>query len=328
MTNIWSFIHAHLTQETAVILMVVTDSQGSSPGRKGFMMAVADTGEFEGTIGGGIMEIKLVEKAKSLLKKGINKPELMFQYHDKMHTTNQSGMICSGHQVITFVPINTSHLEFIQEITFGNIKSFTINTQGISNGSQNSVGFDYQNEQEWTYNQLINSRSVIHIIGGGHVGLALSEAMKFLGFYVIIYDDRNELQTLEINRFADKINIISTYDLIGEYIDQSQNEYAVIMTVGYRTDKQVVKKLLDYPFKYLGLLGSDAKIKSLLAELEQEGFTKEKIAKLKTPVGLNINSKTPQEIAISIAAEIILEKNKSLPSARYSESTSELRNRK
>jgi xanthine dehydrogenase accessory factor len=326
MTTIWNFIHTHLKQQTAVILLVVTESQGSSPGRQGFMMAIADNLEFEGSIGGGIMEIKLVEKAKSLLKKGIETPEIMFQYHDKTHTSNQSGMICSGHQVIAFVPLNTGKLEFIHGIVMGKIHTISINMDGIFDGSQNSNGFKYHTEREWTYTQTIDSKSIIHIIGGGHVGLALSEAMKFLGFYVIVYDDRHELQTLGINHFADKISIVPNYSQLGEYISEGQNEYAVVMTVGYRTDKQVIKQLIDKSFKYLGLLGSDAKIKSLLYELEQEGIARDKIVKIKTPVGLNINSKTPQEIAISIAAEIILEKNKSFPSARYSEETREFKN--
>ncbi|MEX1189098.1 MAG: XdhC family protein [Bacteroidia bacterium] len=316
MSNIWTSIHSHLSQDIAVMLLIVFDSQGSSPGRQGFMMAVAENGKFEGSIGGGIMEIKLVEKAKSLLKKGINKPELIFQYHDKEHAVNQSGMICSGHQVNAFVPLNSNHIELTNEIALNKIKSFTINPEGISKAVDKEYGFRFENEQEWTFTQTIESKSVIHIIGGGHVGLALSEAMHFLGFYVIIYDDRENLQTIEKNKFADKINILPTYDLIGDYLKHSEDEYVAIMTVGYRSDKQVVKKLLDHQYKYLGLLGSKAKIKAFLDELESEGIAKEKIDKLNTPIGININSKTPQEIAISIAAEIILEKNKSFPSAR------------
>ena len=88
------------------------------------------------------------------------------------------------------------------------------------------------------------------------------------------------------------------------------------MTVGYRTDKIVLKQLINKSFFYLGLLGSNHKIETLLQELEQEGFSAQAIKHVHTPIGINIFSKTTKEIAVSIAAEIIREKNKELPTGR------------
>ena len=82
------------------------------------------------------------------------------------------------------------------------------------------------------------------------------------------------------------------------------------MTVGYRTDKLVLKELIHQQYKYLGLLGSSQKIETLFKELIEEGFEETKLKQVFSPIGLNINSKTTQEIAISIAAEIIAVKNK------------------
>ena len=81
------------------------------------------------------------------------------------------------------------------------------------------------------------------------------------------------------------------------------------MTLGYKFDEIVIRKLFDKNFKYFGVLGSKAKMKTLLKTLEKEGFDKEKIARIRTPIGLKINSHTPEEIAVSIAAEIIAVKN-------------------
>jgi xanthine dehydrogenase accessory factor len=81
------------------------------------------------------------------------------------------------------------------------------------------------------------------------------------------------------------------------------------MTLGYKSDAAVIRKLIDRDFKYFGVLGSRAKMKTLLRELEKEGFAKEKLSRIRTPVGLQINSRTPFEIAVSIAAEIIAVKN-------------------
>ena len=81
------------------------------------------------------------------------------------------------------------------------------------------------------------------------------------------------------------------------------------MTFGYRTDGIVIRQLLNKNYKYIGILGSKTKIAKLLSELQEEGFDEFKIKSLHAPIGLAINSRTPEEIAISIAAEIIQVKN-------------------
>ncbi len=81
------------------------------------------------------------------------------------------------------------------------------------------------------------------------------------------------------------------------------------MTVGYKFDEIVIRGLLDKDFKYFGVLGSKAKMATLFKNLTKEGFSKEKLNKIHTPIGLPINSRTPEEIAVSITAEIIAVKN-------------------
>ena len=90
------------------------------------------------------------------------------------------------------------------------------------------------------------------------------------------------------------------------------------MTVGYRTDKTALKQILGKPFYYLGLLGSDHKIEMLFKELKAEGISPADLENIFTPIGINILSKTTHEIAVSIAAQIIKEKNKALPTGRKS----------
>ena len=118
------------------------------------------------------------------------------------------------------------------------------------------------------------------------------------------------------NNFADEKIIVGNYAKVDEYINDANNDFVVIMTVGYRTDKIVLKQLINKDFFYLGLMGSDKKIDTLFAELKDEGISLEKLKQVFTPIGINILSKTTHEIAISIAAEIIKEKNKGLPNGR------------
>jgi xanthine dehydrogenase accessory factor len=306
--DIWNFIKSKLDGSIHLQLLYVIRSDGSSPGRKGFKMAVAADGTFCGTIGGGIMEYKLVEKAKSLLLQNETGVLLQKQYHDKEHPVNQSGMICSGSQWNVFIPINASTFETINNIVNANSSTITISPIGIFVNNIKPTGLQYTSDRDWTYSEPVKYPPKIHIIGGGHTGLALSELMHFLGFYICLYDDRQLLNTIEENIFANEKHLVN-YETIGEILNFTKNDYAVIMTIGYRTDKIVLKQLLEKQFFYLGLLGSAHKVQSLFSELKAEGMGEEKLINIFSPVGINIHSKTAQEIAVSIAAEIIQRKN-------------------
>ena len=317
--DVWQFIHDKLSANINVLLLYVLDSEASSPGRKGFKMAVAEDEELCGTIGGGIMEFKLVEKAKSLLQAGVNDINLIRQFHDKTHDKNQSGMICSGSQLNAFIPLYPSNFEEINKIIESQKRNenrtVSLSQAGIKISDEPAKGFDYKTEKDWTYTEPLIQKPIIHIIGGGHVGLALSELMQFLGFYIKLYDDRKELNTIDQNVFADEKHFID-YNTIDDQIKFFKNDFVVIMTIGYRTDKIVLRQLLNKEIFYLGLLGSEKKTGTLFDELRQEGADATRLNKVFTPVGLNIFSKTTKEIAVSIAAQIILEKNKDLPTGR------------
>jgi xanthine dehydrogenase accessory factor len=307
--NVWKFIHDKLAAAQELMLLYVLESEGSSPGRQGFKMAVAADGTFCGTIGGGIMEHKLVEKAKAMLLQNEKHVLLMRQHHDKEHASNQSGMICSGSQLNAFIPITTSDKKVIGKIISAQKKSVQLSPKGLHATDAIAKGLQYNTDEDWIYNEAINQQPVIHIIGGGHVGLALSELMNFLGFYIKLYDDRPELNTIAANSFAHEKHIVN-YESVSGHFKNTENDYAVIMTIGYRTDKIVLKQLIDKQLFYLGLLGSDHKIKTLFKELKEEGINEGLLSKIFSPVGLNIASKTAREIAVSIAAEIISQKNK------------------
>ncbi|MDQ6610270.1 MAG: XdhC family protein [Bacteroidota bacterium] len=316
--QVWKFIHDKLKTGSGVILLWVLDSEGSSPGRKGFRLAVANDHSFCGTIGGGMMEHKLVEKAKTLLTANENSISLVRQFHDKQHDKDQSGMICSGSQMIAFVPLFKNDLPTIEQIIAGESNRKVIvqlSLAGINLMEGKQEGFIYKSETEWTYSEAVDQRPVIHIIGGGHVGLALSELMSFLGFYITVYDNRPGLNTMENNRFAHEKHFVD-YNRIAHNIKPDKEAFVVIVTFSYRDDKIVFKQLLDKEFFYMGMMGSDSKIETLLRKLEEEGINPEKWKHCFVPIGINIYSKTTQEIAVSIAAQIIWEKNKDLPTGR------------
>lgn len=318
--EVWQFINEKLFLADSVMLLYVLESEGSSPGRQGFKMAVAADGSIEGTIGGGIMEHKLVEKAKQLLEKKITTPLVMRQFHDKDNGENRSGMICSGSQLIVFISLRVADTAHFETILKGEPATIQLSPKGIAlqatSPKDKKYHLQYIDENDWLYSEKLNQRPVIHIIGGGHVSLALSELMCFLGFHSKVYDDRPELHTILQNYFANEKIIIPGYEQLGEYITESENDFAVIMTLGYRTDKIALQQILHKDFFYLGMMGSKNKIDNLFTELRAEGVDEKDLENIFTPVGVNIYSKTAPEIAVSIAAEIIREKNKELPTGR------------
>ena len=320
--QIWEFLYQNIVAEQACILLFVVANEGSTPGRANFSMGISANGDFVGTIGGGIMEHKLVELAKDMLQKQTYQIRLIPQYHDKSHATNQSGMICSGSQTVALLPILGKDAPTIAQI-LENIKTqqnacVQISQTGISCLEKPTSKLHILETIEpasWQYTFLVDTRPLVHIVGAGHTGLALSQVLQFLDFKVYLYDDRPDLNTFLINTYATQKHIID-YARINEFLPTAPEDYVVIMTIGYRYDKLVLSQLLDRPLKYLGMLGSAAKIQTLKTEFLEAGIPADKLERVFTPIGINIHSKTTQEIAISIAAELIREKNKLDPSQR------------
>ena len=312
--QVWKNILSQLKQDRPLVLMVVVHSEGSSPGRQGFKMWVGAEGEMGGSIGGGFMEHKLVELSKSLLQKGTFTPFIKRQIHQANIAKDRSGMICSGEQTIAFYYLNNENINFckniIEQSGSGQFGSLEMNERGIffdENILQHSF-FLQKNTNEWTYKEPLGFKHFVYIIGAGHVGLAVSQMMRDLGFYVEIFDDREGLNTLIHNKFAHKKQVVE-YKKIDQYILEGENIYVILMSFGYKTDELCIQQLIHKKFKYFGVMGSSEKMKTLFASLLQQGYTQADIDRLHSPIGIQINSKTPTEIAVSIAAEIIKVKN-------------------
>jgi xanthine dehydrogenase accessory factor len=281
-----------------LVLMVVIDNEGSSPGRKGFKMAVAKDGMF-GTIGGGIMEHKLVEYARALLDKQKFEPFIKHQIHDKSAPKDQSGMICSGRQSIAFYDINPDFLPLADQILGEEDFQVSYTSSGINKPSENP---------EWSFTETNSLPQKVYILGGGHVGLALSEVLSRLDFEIHILDHRENLNTMQLNHFAHSRQTVE-FEQIGRHIPEGNDIYVVIMSFGYRTDDIIIRQLINKRFKYIGLLGSREKIAALFSKMVEDGFDKDNIARVYAPIGIDIKSETTQEIAISVAAQLIRVKN-------------------
>ena len=315
----WQLIHRSLQDNIAVMLLYVLESKGSSPGRKGFMMAVNAAGEMNGSMGGGIMEHKFVEMAKAKLLQQAEEISIHYQIHDKSVAKNQSGMICSGEQTIFLYTVKKEDATVIENIiaTLQQNKnaSLQLSPNGIAfaeNIPANNYELQIKSDNDFSFIEKLGYKNNLYIIGGGHCSLALSQLMSNMDFLIHLFDHREELNTMEQNQFVQKKKVLNDFTELSSLIPASQNSFVVIMTVGYRTDAIAVKALHEKEFAYLGILGSQSKMKKMFEQLTEEGSNKSWLDKIYSPIGLPIKSQTTEEIAISIAAEIIKVKNAAL----------------
>lgn len=317
---VWKLISRSLQDKIPVMLLYVLESSGSSPGRQGFFMAVNVNGDMEGSIGGGIMEHKFVEMAKEKLRDASTDPgmpDIRKQVHDKSVSRNQSGMICSGEQTILLYQVqekDTSTIEqVISSLQSGKNGTITLSPRGIQfDDSIPPADFEFtmQSENDWLYKEKNGYKNELFLIGGGHCSLALSNIMRSMDFYIRLYENREELKTMVENNAVHEKHLINDYAELGSLISSGNNKFVVIMTFGYRTDDAAVRALLNKDFRFIGLLGSKTKIGKMFDGYRKEGIDERLLKRIHTPVGIQINSQTPEEIAVSIAAEIIKVKNK------------------
>lgn len=152
------------------------------------------------------------------------------------------------------------------------------------------------------------------ICGGGHISQELALLADYLEYPYVVLDDREEFCNRE--RFPHAVECIC-----GSFADGltkhsfSGNAYYIIVTRGHRADMECLELILKLPYGYIGMIGSRGKVAKTMDALEAKGFSKELLAEVHAPIGLKIGGQTPKEIAVSIVAQLIQEKNRENPSS-------------
>lgn len=147
------------------------------------------------------------------------------------------------------------------------------------------------------------------ILGGGHVSQPVAKIGKMLGFHVTVMDDREDFVTKERFPDADRL-VCGAFEEISEKIPAYENSYYVIVTRGHLGDSASARQILKRPYAYLGMIGSRNKVRLTREKLLGEGISEAQLNTIHAPIGLPIGGQMPAEIAVSIAAEIVQEKNK------------------
>jgi xanthine dehydrogenase accessory factor len=305
-TEPWRFALECLQAGKRAVLVFVVDHSGSVPGVTGTRIVVSNE-EFAGTIGGGAAEMQLIERAAH--HRG--DPEI-YRFR---HTPNGGGTLCSGVQEFAILSLADRDIDAVQSVVDALENHRTGVLRLTSDGIEFNLGATSPHsytvsDGAWSYSGPIGLEDTLHIIGGGHVGLALSRVMATLPFRVVIVDNRHDLPTMAANRWAHEQHVVD-YAEIGNHISTGDRSWVVIMTFGHAHDREVLEGLLGKDFAYLGLMGSKAKVRRMFAAMVDDGIPEKELEMVIAPVGLSIGSHTPEEIAVSVAAEIISVRNRS-----------------
>ena len=160
------------------------------------------------------------------------------------------------------------------------------------------------------------------ICGGGHVGVAMVSIAKMLNFEITVIEDRPAFADNARRAGADNV-ICENFANACKMLNTDLDTYILILTRGHRHDADCLRGFLGKPYGYLGMIGSRARVKKMKEDLTEEGFNRAELEQMYSPIGLSIGAGTPQEIAISIAAQIIEIKNKSGKSAGFEKEVSD-----
>ncbi|MFV0414034.1 MAG: XdhC family protein [Oscillospiraceae bacterium] len=250
--DILAFAAQSLAEGKSVALLTVTETSGSSPATPGQMMAVLANGTSAGTVGGGISEYRLAQRAQAALAAG----ETVFSF---AFDHSEHGMVCGGGMA-----------------GFGNV---------LGGGPR------------------------LVIFGGGHVAQSLAPLAAAAGFHVCVVEDRPELEVY----FAGVQYLLATPAEYEEKVAADQNTYVVIATRGHSTDKDALQFCLTRQFAYVGMIGSAKKVLALFDDFRKQGVAEEVLQGIYAPIGLDIASGRPAEIAVSVVAEMLLVKNGGSP---------------
>lgn len=143
----------------------------------------------------------------------------------------------------------------------------------------------------------------LYLFGGGHVSTALARVANLAGFSISVIDDRTSFANAERFPMADEI--CASYEEAFGKVKPNASSYLVIVTRGHKDDMRVLEWAIGTSARYIGMIGSKRKVISVYKALEKQGIPMKKFAQVHAPVGLEIGALTPEEIAVSVTAELI-----------------------
>ncbi len=320
------------TSRCRAVICTLLDWKGSVPRKDYPLMLVLENGKSIGTIGGGVMEHEVIERARRVLENGM--PELP-EFDLSRSDASGEGGVCGGKTRILIEPFTRESQNFWKELKLSepgdqdrivvtevfedesvrsrlsrvlpgeSLDSFDAGIAGaIREVIESRRSKSFETEKGFCLVRLVQPPPVLHIFGAGHVARAVAELADFIELDYCVYDDRSGLVNNE--RFPNAKQIVADdFSKMTEIAKISPQDYVLVATRGHRHDLEILRWLLSTEIEYLGLMSSRRKWRILSKALRETGFPTEKLAAVHAPVGLDIHSETVPEIAVSIISEIV-----------------------
>ena len=312
MQELFRILKERYEENKASMLVTVVDGSGSIPRKAGAYMIVGDEGRIYGTIGGGNMEYQAILKGQSLVQEKHNHLQ---EYILTPNKVADLGMICGGNAKVLFYYIGTEEASaqfLVQAYEVAKARKDCWLMLPLAEGQAKIV--DYIESKKHHLIVEANGQNYyaehffydgnVYIFGGGHLAQELVPLLSHLDFTCIVADDREEFTKPELFPQAKKVLQID-FQAIEKSITVHPEDYIVIVTRGHLCDTDAERFALHTDAGYIGVVGSRRKAKIVYDKLVAEGFSQKQLSRVITPIGLDIGSETPAEIAVSIAAQMI-----------------------
>jgi len=316
----------------------LVDARGSTPQKAGARLVARAEGSSLGTLGGGCIEAEARDAAVAVLAGG---PPRVLDFELTEDIAVDYGLACGGTERILIALADPGQLDTLRAIRDAGgrrgalvtiidsrdaTEGRTIAVWQDGNVDGDAASFDIEalaSARELIAERHPRPRIVragsgaeylieprkpapeIVIVGGGHVGLAVAQAARFAGYRVAVIDDRAEFANAERFPDADALVVGDIEQALAAY-PITETSAVVIVTRGHKYDYQALAVAARSPAFYVGLMGSRRKVALIYRQLIDDGIPSERLRDIHAPIGLNIGAVTPEEIALSIVAEITM----------------------
>jgi len=316
------------------VLATVVTRNGSAPRSAGAKMLVQSDGSIAGTVGGGKLEAQVLEQAAEVMKTHV---AAINEFHFTGKDASTMDMICGGrvevlvewldgqapaviqlvqalqtladsHQkgwLITRMPGNDETgrhaLVSIEKVLAGDFPD-GLEMKAVRATRQPSL---LKSTGQHFLVEPVNISGTVYIFGAGHVSRSLADFTHAVGFWTVVVDDRPEFANRQRFPCADQLVVPENFAASMDGLEIDEDSYIVIVTRGHLHDHTVLAQALKTTASYIGMIGSRRKCELIFQDLLKNGFTPADIQRVHAPIGLPIEAETPEEIGVSITAELI-----------------------
>ena len=334
-------IHAQLEAGSPLVLVSIISLEGSTPRHDGTKMVVGADGKTYGTIGGSLVEAAAIKESNNILTTGKSKV-LSYELNGKDVTS--PGMICGGKAeiMLDYLAPSAANRKFSQQwydaVVHG--KDFYILTQLNGEGDALQViahaillrDGSFADNTSLTVDDVEKLKPELHNVsvtavlplkdtrvivdrirkvktlycfGAGHVAVPTAHLAALVGFRVVVMDDRPEFASAERFPEAYNISVVKDFRHALEGVEIDEDSFIIIVTRGHQFDRSVLKQSLKTKAGYIGMISSKRKRAAIYQALLADGVKQERLDFVHSPIGLDIGGETPEEIAVSIVAELV-----------------------